>query len=245
MPKIDFLIAGAQKGGTHALDAVLRGHPDVGMCRVKEPHFFDTEENFAATPDYDLYHRRFDMILRALVRGEATPDHLYWPASMARIGTYNPAMKLIIMLRHPVDRSYSQWTMATSRGRETLSFAEVVDHDIAQLKAGRPYQRAQKAYVARGLYGAQVRRVLQEFPNAQTWFIKSEVFRRDAKPYLVDLCDFLRIRPVVPGEQPRGFARKYSEPMDPAMRERLLGFYAKETASVETLFGWDCSDWRV
>ena len=97
MPKIDFLIAGAQKGGTHALDAVLRAHPDVGMCRVKEPHFFDTEENFVGTPDYDLYHRRFDMASVALVRGEATPDYLYWPASMARIRTYNPGMKLIIM----------------------------------------------------------------------------------------------------------------------------------------------------
>ncbi|MBT6512073.1 MAG: hypothetical protein HOL02_16705 [Rhodospirillaceae bacterium] len=135
--------------------------------------------------------------------------------------------------------------MATSRGSETLSFAEVVDRDIAQMEAGKPYQRAQKAYVARGLYGAQIQRLLKEFPSVQIRFIKSEAFRRDAKPYLVDLCEFLGIRAALPEEQPRGFASKYSEPMDPATRERLLAFYAGETASVETLFGWECSDWRV
>ena len=56
-PKVNFLVIGAQKAGTTALDHYLRQHPDIGMADVKEVHYFDDEDVFAHEPtDLSLIH---------------------------------------------------------------------------------------------------------------------------------------------------------------------------------------------
>jgi hypothetical protein len=245
IPRVTFMIAGAQKGGTSALYAVLRNHPDLVLCDVKEPHFFDTEANFRGQPDFAAYHALFSERPDVVMTGEATPDYLWWPPALPRIRDYNPAMRFLILLRHPVDRAYSQWTMANTRGREPLDFEDAVAADLAQLEAATPYSRAQKAYVARGLYSRQLARLLQHFPRDQLHVVKSEDFRTNARPHLFDICGFLGVRRAAPDDQPRYFANTYKQAMDPALRQRLLAFYTRETDAIETLLGWDCSDWRV
>jgi len=245
MIKVDFMIAGTQKGGTSALNAVLRNHPDLVMCNVKEPHFFDAEEPFAGEPDYTAYHARFPERGTAKLMGEATPDYLFWPPAMGRIHAYNPAMRFIVLLRHPADRAFSQWMMATNRRREARSFEEAVEDDIARLRGEGRYGRNDKAYVARGLYTMQLKRILSLFPASQLHLIKSERFRTDAAPVLIGICDFLGIRRATPDRQPGLFANTYTETMGPAVRERLLAFYADEVGRIERTTGWDCADWRV
>lgn len=245
IPRVTFMIPGAQKGGTSALNAVLRNHPDLALCDVKEPHFFDTEANFRDQPDYAAYHAQFPERPDALMTGEATPDYLWWPPALSRIRAYNPAMRFIVLLRHPVDRAYSQWTMASTRGREPLAFEDAVAADLAQLEARKPYSRAQKAYVARGLYSGQLARLLQLFPRDQLHVVKSEDFRTHARPHLIEICDFLGVRRAAPDDQPHLFANTYKQSMSADMRQRLLAFYASETDAIEALLGWDCSDWRV
>lgn len=244
-PRVTFMIAGAQKGGTSALNAVLRKHPDLALCSVKEPHFFDSEANFRSQPDYAAYHAQFPERPDTAMTGEATPDYLWWPPALPRIRAYNPAMRFLVLLRHPVDRAYSQWTMASTRGRESLTFEDAVAADLAQLEARKPYRRAQKAYVARGLYSGQLARLLQLFPRDQLHVVKSEDFRTNARPHLIGICDFLGARRVVPKEQPHYFANTYNQAMSADIRQRLLAFYAHETDAIEALLGWNCSDWRV
>ena len=77
--KVDFLIAGTQKGGTSALDAYLREHPEIRMANRKEVHFFDNEVIFNSNkPDYSMYHSLFQPVGPQMLLGEATPIYMYW-----------------------------------------------------------------------------------------------------------------------------------------------------------------------
>ena len=114
---VSFLIAGVQKGGTTALDAYLRDHPDVQMASMKEAHFFDDEGQDWAQPDYARYHALFADDGR--LRGEATPIYVYWPNSLERIARYRQDMRLILLFRDPVAKP--DWVRP--RRHEPISFA--------------------------------------------------------------------------------------------------------------------------
>src|SRR5438128_3640412 len=116
-PLVTFVIAGVQKGGTTALYEYLAEMGDVGLSRQKETHFFDDETLDWARPDYARYHAMFDAP-EGRPCGEATPIYSYWPNALERIAAYNPAMKLILLLRDPVARAWSHWRMEYARGAE-------------------------------------------------------------------------------------------------------------------------------
>src|ERR1041385_3593120 len=98
--KIDFIIAGAQKGGTTVLAAHLRAHPEIGMPDIKELHFFDEEKYFYdSEPPYSIYHSHFFHARGKKNWGEATPIYMYWREAPKRIQQYNPQIKLIFILR--------------------------------------------------------------------------------------------------------------------------------------------------
>jgi hypothetical protein len=127
--KVNFLIVGVQKGGTTSLDAYLRQHPRIGMASKKEVHFFDDEDRFGSgTPDYEVYHRHFDRLDSKSIYGEATPIYCYWSESMRRIREYNPDIKIIMLLRNPVERAWSHWRMETDRGADSAPFAMAIRH---------------------------------------------------------------------------------------------------------------------
>jgi hypothetical protein len=90
--KVSFIVAGAQKAGTSALNAYLREHPELCLPRRKELHFFDTDRHFPAEPiDYSAYHAAFAPGPAQRLLGEVTPDYIFWPTAPERIARYNPA----------------------------------------------------------------------------------------------------------------------------------------------------------
>ncbi|TMG85054.1 MAG: sulfotransferase domain-containing protein [Betaproteobacteria bacterium] len=173
--KVAFLVAGAQKGGTSALDAYLREHPELCLPREKELHFFDTDRFFAVEPvDYTPYHRSFDPASPQRLLGEVTPAYLYWPTAAERIARYNPAMKFIMVLRNPVTRAFSQWNMARQRKREPLTFLEALKAEPERVRTMPPELAKRFTYVDRGFYARQLERLWRHFPREQTIAFKSE-----------------------------------------------------------------------
>ena len=123
------------------------------MASRKEVHFFDTEENFTESPpDYSNYHAWFSPLLSHRVLGEATPIYMYWNQAPNRMHAYNPDMKIVIMLRCPIQRAFSHWNMERTRGNETLSFWEALMHEKARLDLALPNQQRVYSYVDRGFY---------------------------------------------------------------------------------------------
>ena len=90
--KIDFIIAGTQKGGTTALTAFLQCHPQVHILKLKELHFFDNDDLFpdAIHAPYGLYYRNFQGAGPGQKLGECTPSYMYWKPAMERIHAIAP-----------------------------------------------------------------------------------------------------------------------------------------------------------
>lgn len=195
-PLVSFLIAGVQKGGTTALFDYLGDYPDVALADEKELHFFDDEAQDWAVPDYGAYHARLPKPAGRPC-GEATPIYVYWPQSLERIAAYNPAMKLILVLRDPVARAWSHWRMEFARGVETHPFAWCVREGRQRLFDAEPWGHHREfSYVERGFYGEQSERLLALFPRDQLLFLRSEDLRADPTASLAQVRAFLGLPPA-------------------------------------------------
>ena len=201
--RVDFLIVGAQKAGTTALFDHLAEIPALELPAVKEAHFFDDEERVDwAAPDYAPYHALFAD--RKRLWGEATPIYVYWPNALGRIRAYNPAIRLIFLVRDPVERAWSHWKMEYARGKETEPFGWCIRDGRARMAEATPYPGFHRvySYVERGYYGRQLARLLDLFPREQLLVLHSDELRQDPTDAIGRICDFLRVacpaRPVRP-----------------------------------------------
>jgi len=239
---VDFLIAGTQKGGTTALAAYLRAHPDLCLPEVKETHFFDNDKNFKGLRvNYARLHKRFSPRGGQLL-GEATPITMYWADAPRRVWEYNSRIKLICLLRNPIDRAYSHWNMMRERGIENLSFADALTHEAERCRTALPSQHRHFSYTDRGFYCEQIRRLWRFFPREQTLFLKTEDLRTRPQETLDRMFDFLGVRRQVVEPQVVQ-PHPYRSEMDLAERVRLADLYECEVRQLEQLLDWDCRDW--
>ncbi|WP_304165596.1 sulfotransferase domain-containing protein [Phenylobacterium aquaticum] len=190
-PLVNFIVIGAQKAGTTALFDYMGDMPGISLSRTKEVHFFDDETVDWTAPDYGPYHAQFEAEAGGQV-GEATPIYAYWPGALERIKTYNPRMKLVLMLRDPVERAWSHWRMEFGRGAETEPFGWCIRQGRQRLFDQQPWGcHREFSYVERGFYGEQVERLFALFPPAQVLLLQADQLRTDPDMTLGRLARFL------------------------------------------------------
>jgi len=244
--RVHFLIAGAQKGGTTALAHYLQQHPGLWIPQEKELHFFDNEAlNWANPPAlYPAYHASFTAAPPGCHWGDATPIYTYWWPALARIWAYNPAMRLILCLRNPVERAYSHWAMETARGWDTLSFEEAIATEEQRCRDALPTQHRVFSYRSRGYYSEQLRRLWGFFPRAQTLILRQEELLEDPVGTVAKVHSFLGVDPRPVSQPLRANTGSYSSPMDPAIRAQLQALFNPEIHQLEQMLGWDLRHWR-
>ena len=242
--KLDFIVAGAQKSGTTALNYYLKRHPYIALPIKKSLHFFDNDELFAGgNVSYEPLHEMFRPAHPGSIAGENTPIYLYWRPALPRIRDYNPAMKFIVILRNPIERAFSQWNMQRARGIEPLDFLQAVEAEANRIAAAAPKQLRKFSYLDRGRYGEQLERAFRLFPPEQFLVIKYEEFRARQREVVEGVFRFLslhpaRFRAVEAHDIP--YARKIRDNERAAVREILKS----DIGRLEALLGWNCSDWR-
>ena len=240
--KVDFVVIGAQKAGTTALFDHLSDDPRLNLSTVKETHFFDDESVDWSAPDYGAYHRHFDRTRPGLM-GEATPIYIFWPESLERLAAYNPAARLILMLRDPVERAFSHWQMEYARGVETWPFAQAIREGRRRLDGlpGNHPDRRVFTYVERGFYGAQVERLFGLFPREQVLILLADDLRRRPSAPLAAVSRFLGLEPLSDAVSPREVhvARDfdYGSVLTLEDRDYLAALYASDQARLEVLTG--------
>lgn len=188
--KPNFLIVGAQKAGTTSLYYYLKDHPEICMSRKKEVHFFSLDKNFSR--GYHWYERHFKHCTNAAAIGEASPLYMYKPYVPQRIYDYNPNMKLIFVLRNPVDRAWSQYWLMRRMERENIPFEQALQLEEERIQRNCTYMR-RFSYKDRGKYSEQISRFLKYFPKEQMFFIVSEIFRSEPDTVLHELYCFLGV----------------------------------------------------
>ena len=246
--KVDFLVAGVQKGGTSALFDYLRELPGIQMPAVKEAHFFDEEQAVDwSDPDYSAYHALFAADGR--LRGEATPIYLYWPNALERIARYHPAMKIILLFRDPIQRTWSHWKMEYAKHKETAPFAWCIRDGRGRMAAGDPTAPGHHrvfSYVERGFYGAQVERLFALFPREQCLLLRSEDLQHEPRATLDTICRFLGVSPPASTARRTVHAAReiaYPSQLEAEDRALLANIYREDIARFEALSGLPTDGW--
>ncbi len=253
----DFLIIGTQRGGTTSLYKYLVRHPAVGHALTKELRFFDLHYDRGL----DWYRSRFPSErhrARAaergvdLIVGEASPDYLFYPASPARVAADLPDVRLIVLLRDPVERAFSHYWHQRRRGFEDLSFEEAVRREperLASAGGGRAdaagqggFELHHHSYLARGRYAEQLERWFAHHPRDRFLIERSEDFFEDPGTVFARVLRFLDLPPFEPGAY-ETFNKFADDRLDPGLRAELAeGFRDGNRRLADLLgrdFGWD------
>ena len=243
--RLDFVLAGAQKSGTTALHYFLSRHPDINMGDQQEIHFFDNDALFASEPDYEQLHKHYSLLGASMIAGDCTPSYLYHEPAAERISKYNPKIKLLILLRNPVERAFAHWNMQRFRGREPLDFFDAVREEQTRIAGAPPVDARRFAYVDRGFYGRQLTRLFKFFRREQVKVVKFEDFRDNQRETLAAIFSFLGRKPLRSVRSKDRNVVPYERTMNWEERICLYNLFAEDIKKLEQLLGWDCADWKL
>lgn len=214
----NFLIIGAQKAGTTALHFYLKQHPQIYMSPVKEPHFFTNEggklesqgstseklnlssiadveaywrQNRSSCTDIEAYRALFGGVSNETAIGESSTLYLYSSKAPERIQHTIPNVKLIAMLRDPVERAYSAFLYLVRDGKEPLTdFAQALQEEEIRIRSN---WEPNWHYRQRGLYHAQLKRYFDRFDRGQVRVYLYEDFNANPIDTLQDIFRFLGV----------------------------------------------------
>jgi hypothetical protein len=200
----NFLLIGAAKSGTTALHDFLKQHPSIYMSPQKELRYFS---NITPPPDglpkeyihpgietLEEYKSFFDGVTHQKVIGESSPMYLYVPGSAERIkATLSEDIKMLAILRNPVDRAFSAYTHALRDWTEPCSsFREALDKEQERINAGWGmlwhYTRA-------GFYAEQLERYFKIFRRDQIKVVLYDDLVTDAPGLIYDVFEYLEVDP--------------------------------------------------
>jgi hypothetical protein len=260
----DFLIIGGQRCGTSSLYYYLTEIPGIVSAFTKEPHFFD--ECFGKGPDW--YRAQFPSSMRKMyiknvrkgyfLTGEGTPYYIMYPHTPKRVLETIPHVKLIALLRNPVDRAYSQYWIEVKAGFETWSFQDAVKREQERL-AGEFEKMLEDesyyshsfrhfSYLRRGIYVDQLQNWTRYFPREQLLILRSEDLYKDPATVLKRTLEFLDVPAQDLNKEYKnyrrpsktGYRKKEAPPkMDPEIRKYLLEYFKPHNTRLYDYLGID------
>jgi hypothetical protein len=198
----DFLVIGANKAGTTSLHEYLGQHPDIYTTPVKEPTFFcldgqpvpdEAHMKDVAINSPERYRALFNDVTHEKMTGESSTAYLANPGVTAKIKAWNPDMKIVAVLRHPVERAFSNWMMYVRWGRETVSFTRCVNEEMVHGAANRPQGMR---YLTLGLYAGALRAYIDTFGRDRVCVLLFDDFQQDAAAFTQHIYRFLGVDPA-------------------------------------------------
>ena len=247
----DFLGVGVQKGGTTTLQKMLEQHPDVFLPAVKEVHYF----TFNYIKGKSWYQRQFEQASANQCCGEITPYYIFHPQAPERIHALNPQVRLIVLLRDPVERALSHFFHCKRLGLESLELEDALELESDRLNGAEEFLIADDShhlshqlysYVSRSCYEQQLTRLNLFFKPPQVLVLRSEdlfstpqlVWDRVLLFLQLDYCPLPQLRQ--PANAGFGESAGVLSSVRRSLREKLLPTYhwAEEKMNIV----WENSD---
>lgn len=256
----EYLIIGAAKCGTTSLYNYLIQHPAVFSCFKKEVHYFDyyfhKGENWYRshfTTQQKLESRERELNQHCIT-GESSPYYLAHPLSPQRVKALLPNVKMICMLRNPVDRAISSFNNQVRLGIEPITdFEEAIRLEDTRIQGHEErlrndpsyssFEHKYFSYIRRGCYAEQLENWYQHFPKDQIMVIQSEKFYENPAPYFKEVVNFVGLKSWEP-EKFKVFnaGGEYDKMSDP-LRRKLLEYYQPHNEKLFQLIGKRFDDW--
>ena len=247
----DYLIIGTAKGGTTSLYEYMIKHPQIFPALTKQVHYFDKYFSrgvnwYRSTFPSKLQKIRATKKNKKFVTGEATPLYMYHPLAPQRVYNLIPNTKLIVLLRNPVERAYSRYSMELNHNNETLSFEEAIEQEPSRLEG--EFEKMQKdgnyfsyhynahSYLTSGIYADQLERWFKYFPREQFLILSSEDFYKEPNKILNQVFQFLGI-PDFNQETFSVFRKGNYSKMNPETRKKLVEFFKPHNERLYKLLG--------
>lgn len=229
---------------------MLSLHPLIYLAqpRTPEPKFFLVDSEFHQGLAY-YSERWFSAGAEHKERGEKSTNYLESTVAAKRIAAALPDVRLVFLLRNPVDRAFSNYRWSKQNGFENESFETALELEDARermLSADLRYSRPH-AYFSRGLYAQQLTVYFGLFPRESILCLRFEEILRDPENLLLQVYKFLNLPE---GNCGLGRMRKVnaSEQSDyelrPHTRRRLEEAYATPNAELKRLLGHDWEGWN-
>lgn len=232
-----FLVLGTQKGGTTSLQKLLEQHPRVYLPPCKEVHYFSLH----ADESQSWYASHYRNAGWRQKRGDITPFYLFHPQAPKRIHRILPKVRLIALLRDPVERTLSQYFHARRHGFETLDLSEALEAEPKRLAKGEAYSFQKHSYVARSRYLEQLDRYEALFPRQQILILKSEDLFTNTPSVWKRIQHFLKLEQMtLPMNTPRANEGKgEADRIDPIIRTQLKEKLFDTADGVKSRYGID------
>ncbi len=263
---LTFLMIGCQRCGSTWIDAALREHPEVYLPAQKQTYFFD--RNYDRGIDWYLGEFKHVGTEHRAVGEVATGYCL--PEAIGRVALHLPDVKLLMTMRHPVERAYSNFkTRRAEQGWASFEAAVEADPDLLE----------------RGRYIEQVEAALEHYPREQLLLLLYDDLDRDDRAFLRLILEFIEVNPDFESNQfgqrrnaamfprVRGVMRsvglgstlraisdsrvgdvvrrankrrrrKGSDPIAPATRQRLIEYYQPLNDRLSALMGRNLEHWN-
>lgn len=201
----NFFLVGAPKSGSTSLWSYLRQHPQIFLSAHKEPRYFAVlderlpfrgpgDDRFSIVTDFGAYLRLFDGAGSATVVGEASQWYLSSVSAPFYIDHFCPGAKILIVLRDPIARAYSNFAHARVEGHEPLSdFLQAVEAEERRTAA---HWSPRFRYFSKGLYFSQVKRYLDRFGRRRVHIVLHEDLAIGAASVCRDVFEFLEVDPM-------------------------------------------------
>lgn len=223
---VDFMMIGAQKCATTRLAQQLGNHPEICFCKIKEPKFFNNNQNWKDS--LEQYHSLYSPALGQIC-GEASTMYSSlpeWQRTHSRLYAYNPNLKLIYIMRQPVERVISFYA-----------------HQLIRREVKGPPENivfANPSYINRSRYGVQIRPYLELFPRENILLLLFEEYVRDQVKVLNQIAEFL-------GVSSNGFQNIDAYPKHSSIGEGIIKppfLNIVTTSPVQALLKWIPSSTR-
>jgi hypothetical protein len=246
----DFLLVGTQRGGTTSLFRALAEHPGTAQPNLhKGVHYFDV--HYARGLGW--YRGHFPVRRGSQLAFESAGYYMHHPLAPERIARDLPGVKLLVLLRDPVERAFSAYKHELARGFETeTSFeraltleAERLDGEIDRIRTDPGYlshSHRHQSYLDRGHYAAQLEVLFRLFGRDRVHVTFAEDFFTEPEPHYDAIIDFLGL----PRWRPATFERHNARPGSPlpaALRTRLTEHFEPYDEQLGDLLG-EAPPWR-
>jgi hypothetical protein len=229
---LNFLGIGAQKCGTTWLFEMLRQHPGVAFPAGKEVHFWDARRDLGLKWYRGLFEGD------EVAKGEITPAYGFLPIDVLKeIKSAFPELRLIYLIRNPIDRAWSSAKMALAKAEMTIEEASdqwFIDHFRS------------RGSLARGDYESCIRNWRSVFPPERVLVLRYDLIATEPARIYAACCEHIGVSADIDALSPRLQSRVLAgnpHPLRENLKAALETLYSGKIRALENYLGEDLSDW--